>query len=296
MWKVFHGVAWFGQLSQSGLMTIGTCKLTGEVGLFVKAHIIPQALSYGAAKDMPFAQAGADHPPIKRWTSWYDPNIVTRAGEDILAKYDDWAIEELRRHKLVWSSWSGHELNASDYLPIPGNNEGWGFREIHDLNGARLRLFFLSVLWRAAVSEMREFQEVQIPHSQMRRLRRMLIEGDPEPFHVFPISLTQLSTRGRVHNLTPIAQRKQKSILQPKGATIPIFRFYFDGLIAHIHRESNRNEVQDLGGMLLGTNTPTAICTVKYENSWQQGNMRELEREAEERWPERLANIRGFGR
>ena len=276
-------------------MAIGTCKLTGDVGPFVKAHIIPQALTYGATEDMPFAQAGLGDPPIKRWTSWYDPKIVTRAGEDILARYDDWAIEELRRHKLVWSSWPGHELDADNYEPLPGNDQGWGFREIH-LNGPRLRLFFLSVLWRAAVSEMREFQEVQIRHSQMRRLRRMLIEGDPAPFHVFPISLTQLSTRGRAHNLTPMAQRRPKSFFQPRGATTPIFRFYFDGLIAHIHRESSEKEIGELGGMLLGTNTPTAICTIKYENSWQDANMRELEREAEERWPERLAKIPGFGR
>jgi len=163
-------------------MAIGTCKLTGDFGPFVKAHIIPQALTYGATKDLPFVQAGPDHPPIKRWTSWYDPNIVTRAGENILASYDDWAIDELRCHELVWSSWSGDELRSADYSPIPGNDEGWGFREVQGIDGPRLRLFFLSILWRAAASEMREFREVQIRHSQMRRLRRMLMEGNPEPF------------------------------------------------------------------------------------------------------------------
>jgi len=110
------------------------------------------------------------------------------------------------------------------------------------------------------------------------------------------MSLTQISTRGRIHNLTPLAQRRPKNFFQPGGATIPIFRFYFDGLIAHIHRESSEAEVKELGGLLLGERTPLAVGTVKFENSWQGDNMRELEREAEERWPERLARISGFGR
>lgn len=89
-------------------MTCGACKLTGEEGAFVKAHIIPDALTR-PEKGAPFAQAGLEAAPIARWTSWYDKGIVTAAGEKILAGYDDWAIQKLRDHRLVWSGW-GDEM------------------------------------------------------------------------------------------------------------------------------------------------------------------------------------------
>lgn len=106
-------------------MANGTCKLTGESGPLVKSHILPKALTYGAEKGLPFAQAGRDYAPIKRWDSWYDPLIVTQAGEDILEAYDNWAIEELRAHRLVWSGWGGDSVLPAETIEVPDSG-GWG--------------------------------------------------------------------------------------------------------------------------------------------------------------------------
>ena len=276
-------------------MAIGTCKLTGDVGPLVKAHILPAALTSPYPVGLPFAQAGRDHPPIKRWTSWYDANIVTRAGEDILESFDTWAVAALRKHRLVWSGWGDEQsLIAPHFERIPGA-EQWGFRKITDLDGAKLRLFFLSLLWRAAVSDMVEFKEIQIGASGLRRLRRMLVERDPYPMHLFPMSLTQLATKGDVHNLTPLAQERPREAYSNDRGTIPIFRFYLDGLIVHIHRKSSAAEVSKLGDMIVGGTDSLVLGTVDFESSWQRTNMDELVREAEQRWPERLARIPGFG-
>lgn len=278
-----------------GPVATGTCKLTGEVGPLVKAHIFPKALTYPAEKGLPFAQAGRDTPPIKRWDSWYDPAIVTRAGEDILEEFDTAAIDELRRHRLIWSSWGdGEKLLADDFEALPGI-EGWGARLIKGLDGNRMRLFFLSLLWRTAVSQMPEFREVELHASDIRRLRRMLLERDPSPLHRFPMSLTQLSTKGAIHNLAPLAQRKPRSIFERNGPTIPIIRFYFDGLVAHVHRQSSSREVEELGKLLVGAEDILAVPTVSFEKSWQRENLGELMREAQIRWPERLRRIPGFG-
>ena len=277
-------------------MANGVCKLTGTYGPLVKAHILPAALTYPAEKGRPFAQAGRDVAPKKRWSSWYDSSIVTQHGEDILAAYDDWAIGHLRQHRLVWSGWGEAErLEAPDFSEIPAT-EGFGFRHIADLDGSMLRLFFLSLLWRAAVSELQEFAEVQLHASDVRRLRRMLIEQDPEPLERFPIALTQLSTKGPVHNHAPIAQRKLRDIAKPNGPTIPIFRFYFDGLIAHVHRESSIAEFNEIGPMLLGAKPRAVITVVPFDRSWQRENLMDLISEAQSRWPDRLARIPGFGK
>lgn len=276
-------------------MPIGTCKLTGEVGPLVKAHILPASLTSPSPGGFPFAQAGRDHPPIKRWTSWYDPNIVTRVGEDILERYDTWAVASLRQHRLVWSGWGEDQaLSAPDFIRIPGVEE-WGFRKIVNLDGARLRLFFLSLLWRAAVSEMVEFNEIQIGAAESRRLRKMVAEGNPNPLHRFPMTLTQLTTKGDVHNLTPLAQQRPRGAFRGDKRLIPIFRFYFDGLIVHIHRKSNAKEVAQLGNMIVGASESLVLGTVDFEGSWQRTNMDELVRETTEQWPERLSRIPGFG-
>lgn len=276
-------------------MVLGKCKLTGSYGPLVKAHILPAALTYPAEKGLPFAQAGQDRAPIKRWSSWYDSSIVTREGEDILSEYDDWAIQNLRHHQLVWSGWSeAGALDQSHFTALPGD-PGYGVREINGLDGERLRLFFLSLLWRAAVSKLPEFAEVKLHSSDIRRLRRMLIERDPTPLERFPVCLIQLSTKGPVHNQTPIAQRKPRDVTKPNGSSIPIYRFYIDGLIAHIHCESSRAEVEGLGPMLLGVEARTVVTVVPFDKSWQRENLVHLIFEAETRWADRLARIPGFG-
>ncbi len=276
-------------------MTSGTCKLTGDIGKLVKSHIIPDAFTSPDPGGLPFAQGGTDHPPIKRWTSWYDPNIVTRKGEDILQGYDDWAISELRRQKLVWSGWEGADrLIADDFESLPGD-EGWGFRRIKRIDGTRLRLFFLSLLWRAAVSELTEFQEIKIRPSDLRRLKGMVAGGNPLPLHRFPISLTQISTRGDVHNLTPLAQSRPRDILNERKGSYLIFRFYFDGIIAHFYRDISPAEVTAMGDMIVGAADRLTLGTVTFEKSWQRSNMDQLVREVSERWPDRLKRIPGFG-
>src|SRR5690242_3439170 len=139
---------------------IGICKLTRTRGKFVKAHIIPEAFSRRASANYPMTQSGQGTRPKRRWTSWYDPQLVTAAGERILADYDDWAIRELRRTRLVSSGWGPMTvLSVPDYDTVPGTT--WGIRKVQ-IDGKRLRLFYLSVLWRAAMCELSEFNEIKL--------------------------------------------------------------------------------------------------------------------------------------
>lgn len=274
-------------------MTIGQCKLTGRPGAFVKAHIIPKALTAPDPADQPFVQSGIGHPPIKRRTSWYDPALVTREGEDILSNYDNWAVSALRRHKLVWSGWGCNDvLVSSDFEAVPRVPE-WGVRRIHGLDGARLRLFLLSLLWRAAASDMLEFEDIRLTASDQRRLRRAVETGSGLPQHRFPMTLTQFSTRGEVHNLTPL------SLIIPRGADdcgrrdMRIFRFYFDGLVVHVHRAMSTAQVAAQGDTIVGAAPSLTVGTVTFEGSWQQSNMSRLMLNAAAEWPGRLARAEG---
>src|SRR5271166_5468519 len=70
----------------SGNVRIGQCKLTMMRGRYVKAHIIPEALTETSWMGQPLTQKGRNGRHIRRWTSWYDNRLVTADGEAILAK------------------------------------------------------------------------------------------------------------------------------------------------------------------------------------------------------------------
>jgi hypothetical protein len=194
---------------------------------------------------------------------------------------------------MVWSSWgSAQALEAADFHsfgPTP-----WGIRSIADCETRKLRLFFLSILWRAATTGLEEFAEIQMPGAELEQLRVMVRDGNPEPLSFYPISLTQLSTRGVVHNLATLAQTKE--IPSPDGQdNVPIFRVYFDGLIAHFQRPGKLDAtVADLGPLMVGNEKTMTFSTVTFENSFERENLLWNVVEAQRDWPalmERLVDL-----
>jgi hypothetical protein len=161
---------------------------------------------------------------VRRWNSWYDERLVTQKGEDILAGHDNWAIAELRSRKLVWSGW-GPMQKLGDIQGVPGTP--WGVRTIDGIDPTRLRLFCLSLLWRAAATGRNEFREVSIPQVDLERLRELVCDGDVGPADFYPAHICQISTLGEFNNLTPTADVKSMpSTEEGRGWSIPIFRFH----------------------------------------------------------------------
>lgn len=260
-------------------MSSGTCRLTNHKGNFVKSHLIPKAFTRPEEPGLPLLQSAPGKRAIKRWDSWYDAQLVTRRGENILEAYDTWGIAYLRTQKLVWSGWG--EAESLGDLSQPIGDGSWGLREVPVESPHMLRLFFLSLLWRAAASSLMEFAEVQLPHDHLESLRSMVVAGDPGPVAFYPVTLTQLSTRGIVHNMAPIAQTKwQPEVEGVPSRDIPIFRFYFDGLIAHITRQGDDDGwAAELGNLVVGQGRTLAVSTVTYEASFQKENLGHLMRE-----------------
>ena len=266
-------------------MPEGRCKLTGKLGRFVKCHIIPEAVTRAERKGAHLVQFGTGK-PTRRWTSWYDPELVTAQGEGILARYDSWAIAQLRRHKLIWSSWgSSQALAADDFRPFPPSP--WGLRSIRNFDTAKLRLFYLSVLWRVAATNLPEFAQIQLPNEEIDQLRTMLLEGSIEPLTFYPISLIQISTRGTAHNRPPVSQTKR--LVEPEE-NVPIVRIYFDGLIAHLHGASEHaSRAIELGPIIIGNEDRMTINTVAYEDSSQRAALIIDVAGAYADWPEDMA-------
>lgn len=258
----------------------GVCKLTGESGRFVDSHLLPKALTKADGLAPGLVQIGNGRKE-KRSSSWYDQHLVIAEGEKILAEYDDWAIRILRKHALVWSGW-GPRISLNDFQPITGTP--WGVRSISGDDWKKLRLFFLSLLWRAAATDRPEFHEVDIPPDHLERLRQMLLNGDPEPVAFYAISLTQISTIGIRHNHAPIAFTKTipSSEAGRPAMEEPTFRFYLDGLVIHFSRLSTeQNEARDLGPLVVGAEDTITLSTVDFVSSAQAENLAIVGMEAE---------------
>jgi hypothetical protein len=260
---------------------VGLCKLTHTIGTFVEAHLIAKALTKVAARGMPFVQFGEGlKRPIRRWSSWTDSELVTRDGEDILEGFDDWAIKTLRAHQLVWSGWKSNELQAADWIRLPNSNAG--IRRIGSIDGSQLRLFFLSLLWRAAVTSRFEFDPVQLPPADIETIRQMLLSKSATPPSFYAIELIQLSTLGTIHNHAPLKQVKEIPDFGEGPFKVPIFRFYFDGLVAHIHRRPFNEELcKGLGPVIVGNEAEFTVTTVTYETSFQKEILVEIQAMAE---------------
>jgi hypothetical protein len=265
----------------------GLCKLTRTHGKLIKSHLLPKALTRPEVAGCPFIQSGGGTRPIRRWDSWYDRELVTQVGEDILADLDTKAISILRKHKLVWSSWGPMQrLCASDHQTMVAE-VGCGVRRIQGVEGEALRLFFISLLWRAAATNLREFHEVAVHEPDLETLRTMILNQNVHPLSFYPATLIQLSTQGEFHNHAPIAQDKLiPSFDDQPGRKIPVFRFYLDGLVAHIHNHASDDGYTDaLGDLIVGANTTLVVTTVTYEQSFQKKNLEVLKIETMEDWP-----------
>ncbi len=158
-----------------------------------------------------------------------------------------------------------------------------------------LRLFFLSLLWRAAATTLPEFHAVQLPPEGLERLRKMLVTSDPEPSYFYPISLLQIVTRGPAHNLAPIA-KDFGPLDMDSVPTLKTFRFYFDGLIVHVHCPPNVETFSKVPEHIVGYSTRLAVQTQTWEDSFQFANMKQHVLEGTLQWPDVIQKLTALRR
>lgn len=224
------------------------------------------------------------------WDSWYDDELVIREGEDILARYDSWAIQELSRLELIWKSWGPTTSLADSVTAVPGL-PSFGLRKVTCKNPSMLRLFFLSLLWRAGATRRVEFQDIQLDKVDLARLQMMVRNGDPNPLDFYPTTLLQIASRGPVHNLGPIARDSTFDTGDGVERRHHVFRFYFDGLIAHMHR--SMISLTGIEPFIVGCGHDLVVQMQLFDDSFQLANLGRLVAEDMRRWPKETAKITG---
>ena len=213
----------------------GNCALTGEFGKFVDAHILPKALTRPSLMGAPLMQSTDGEGFKKRFSSWYDRNLVTADGEKILRDIDTAAISLLRELKLVWSGWD----ELPEYQAIEGDPLRRGVRQPVVPNPDTIWQFFISICWRASASTLRDLEHFVLDKQVSEKMRQCVVSRSYKP-EVFPVTLTQIVTKGEAHNQTPTLDRLES--VKVRGFRTKehrIARIYVEGLIAHIYIDSD---------------------------------------------------------
>lgn len=165
--------------------SIITCKLTGIVGPSVKSHIIPRALYKLGGKPGNTILLGKDGKmrigrlPIGE----YDSTILVEEGERHFSDVDDYAAKFFLNRQ-------NHNDGHTGRLFLVGNKPAYAELGEGQYSPDLLRLFCMSVLWRAGVSNRPFFNQINLGEHE-ERLRSCLLRRDPGPVSDFSVILSR---------------------------------------------------------------------------------------------------------
>jgi hypothetical protein len=147
--------------------------MCGSVTKLIRAHIIPRALYKPILKESDYALEATNRPEYynrKLPVGIYDAKILCETCERLFSPFDCYANELLLEHD--WSTATGFPKDKPQALLLKN----------HDYHN--LKLFFMSVVWRASVSSQPFFGRVEVgPHEErLREHIRNNDSGGPQDF------------------------------------------------------------------------------------------------------------------
>lgn len=235
------------------------CKLCKNEREGVRAHIIPESLHPIApgpnrtplhvTTDIP------DQYPRRSPTGEYDSELVCADCEAIFAPWDNYIFRFLNR-------------DVSEYKTIVDDGKSIA-HIVPEANYKNLKLFFISLLWRASETTRPLFQAVNVgPH--VDRLAEMIRDADRGDENEYATFLERFDN-----------QKLGAAILNPHTERIDginFTRFYLGGHIAHIKVDSRPVPKFDTRIMIQdGRQFPIFIS--EFDNSREHRIMRKLVKE-----------------
>jgi hypothetical protein len=210
--------------------------LCGKDKKLVRAHIIPKSLWKPLFDEQP-PQVHSTAPTAddkKSPVGVYDTGILCAQCESIFSPWDDYA------QKLLLAK------PTEDQYVIK-NGRKIAYVET-DIDYAKLKLFFISLLWKAAVSNHYFFSRVNVGSFEPQ-LRRMILKEDPGDPDTFAITVAKCDDRFGQIVLNPQSER---------WGEINYYRFYVAGYMVYIKADS-RSAPNFVGGLTLDPENPLII-------------------------------------
>ncbi len=225
------------------------CKLCGREKKLINAHIIPKKL-YGPIREASSGESpwvygvGTGKKSQQSQSGIYDPDIL--CGEcdgNLIGPWDNYG------QTLLLSSPSPENYIVDDAGKLAGY-------KIDTFDYNQLKLFFMSILWRAAITSDQFFAQVQLGAWE-DKLKKMILAQDPGSENDFSVLLFKYEG-----DFSEIMQNPTKEKLD--GVNYYRFRFPKYGFLIKVDK---RNFHSKLARCLLSSNQPLLIPVIKYMDS-----------------------------
>lgn len=201
---------------------------------------------------------------------------MTAEGEAILADLDDWLINYLRTHKLVWSGWDKEERRlSSEHFDVGPDPTGRGIRIFNIKDAELFGRALMSIVWRTCASQLPDMAEARVKASTLRRMRATILSQRQYDYNLMPFTLVQLTSKGDIHNHSPILMRRPIGSANRESKSATIIRYYFDGLVIHAFPPPRRFDPSEFGGLILSEKPLLGVIGVPFEESLQKDILNE---------------------
>ena len=230
------------------------CKFCGNESSLIEAHVIPavffRRIKQGK-KNLKLMTNKPDEHTKKAPVGVYDKTIICSKCESIWQEWDNYAQQLL----------ADEPLNGRARYH---NNEKIGY-VVDNFEYKKLKLFFISMAWRASVSNHPFFSKVSL--GQFEDIAKQHIENsDPGGSEDFSVTLAKFDH--------PLA----KSTLDPhddKHSDVNYVRFYLAGYVAYI-KVDNKPAPMPLSKFAIAENRPLYIVCRDFTKSKELNLMKKL--------------------
>jgi hypothetical protein len=240
------------------------CRLCGTEQRLIKAHVVPKGFFRALRDDSGVTELRTSDPsvPPKRAPDGvYDKAILCSRCDNLFSPWDKHAQDVLLRDFAETEAiYDGKVLVA------------W---TIQEFDYSLLKLFFVSLLWRASVSTHAFYRRIDIKPFE-KAMRDMILTGDPGAPETFAVTLSRFD------------HRAYRGIFDPhrdRFAGINYVRFYLAGFVAHI-KVDRRPPPVFLSDLIVRAGTPIVVLLRSARHSKDAVAMREIAR-ASSMWKRR---------
>lgn len=235
------------------------CKLCGCEKKLIKAHVIPEAFFRRHRNGDKTPKIMTDIKgifPKKSPIGIYDMEILCQDCEDLFDNWDSYAtnllINQLNKFESVYNGNKVREYSCPSY------------------DYSKLKLFFISVLWKSSVSKKDFYSDVKLG-SYEEIAKRHILNSDPGDENDFSTLLSLFSNDINRNEKSSLILDPQKCKLQG----VNIYKFNFGGLIAYI-KTDKRLLSQIFYRLLLSPNRPLNIKHLKFSESKEQNTINNI--------------------
>lgn len=231
------------------------CKFCSEDKKCIKAHIIPNSLYqpiFNDKKGMLLLSNKHKTYPKKQHIGIYDTNIVCEECERLFSKPDNYA-----------KSFFSADINDDDF--IIDNNEKIAYI-IRNYDYHNLKLFFISLLWRASASTQPFFSNVNIGPFE-NQIKDMIERNDPGDENTFSATLTRYDNH--------LASRTQLDPFRYKWDGINYYTFYLRGWKCYI-KVDQHPAPEIMRDFMAKPNQPLIVLYLNFKESIEINYMKKM--------------------